>query len=365
MFGHVSFRILVFAALALVVTACGAPVPSDEASVLDQVNIYLSQGDCPDALNVILPFYNSVNTDNDVRMAMAEVYACEAGFNFFGFLNTATGVSFSSPGVLYELFAEEFPSSGTNVGDKVVESAGFGIDALMASFQSGIVLVPGDLFNISTNNPGSLLYTDRTEASNQYLLFLTMGAMGGLENRVGASATGKPTNSPPLPWINANTNGMTSAAGLNASGCEYASAMLNFADVIAQLTATCPSNPSKSNIPCVLAETLNAAAALGDPNPVFAGLHATAGAETFSQAIYDACNYGCTNAQPGGNDTLLFNPLGGWQKSGCTVSGLPSCDQCPILLRNRGNCAGTTTDETSCAAAGIINFVNNSAIGWQ
>ena len=122
------------------------------------MNIYLSQGDCSDALETILPVYDSATSDNDLRMAMAQVYACEAGFNFFEFLSTAESQNFSNNDVLFELFAKEFPSSGTNIGDKIVESAGFGIDALMSIITPGIVLVPGDLFNTSTDNELAALH---------------------------------------------------------------------------------------------------------------------------------------------------------------------------------------------------------------
>jgi hypothetical protein len=361
MSGRCSFRILFFGILSLIVTACGAQTPSGSLAIIDQVNIYLSEGDCSDALTTLSPLYNSSSTDNSVRMAMAEVYACEAGFNFFTFISGAESTSFSNTGALFEFFAKEFPSSGSTISDKVVESAGYGIDALMSILIPSNVLISGDLFNTSTYNEASLLYTDRTTASNEYLLFLSMVAMGGLENRVGATATGAPSDSAlPLSWITASATGMATATGLNASGCEYASALLNFADSLASISANCPANPPVTNVPCYLAYTLNEVAAVADSASSTNGT-----AETFTQAIYDACNYGCKNTLPGAADTVLFNTQGGWTKSGCTVTNLPSCDQCPLLLRNRGNCTGVTTDDVSCAAAGIINFVNNSLIGWK
>jgi hypothetical protein len=348
---------------AAMLTACGMPAADPTSAqgkraILDDVNIYLSAGNCSAALNEILPLYNSTNTDNDVRMAMASVYGCNAGFNFFGFFSKVGSLNFSN-NALFELFATEFPSQNV-LSDKVVESAGFGIDALMAILAPGQVLIPGDLFNTTTNNQGSLLFTDRTFDANLYSFFITMTAMGGLENRVGAAANGAPLNSPPLPWITSSTAGMATAAGLTASGCEYASALVNVADATAQISTQCLSGsaaPAVTNVPAFVVNKLNCLVNLGLPG------------ESFSQMIYDACNFGCQGKAPtvangfSVNQQTAFDPLGGWSAATCGASTF--CTQCPLLLRNRNNCAGTANDQTSCAAAGIINFANNALIGWQ
>lgn len=347
-----------FLLIAALISACGIPTPDPNSAqgkraILFDVETYLSQGACSPALTEILPLYNSSNTDNDVRMAMASVYACEGGFNFFNFLNGAQNANFSSPGVFFELFATEFPSKN-NLSDKIVESAGFGIDALQSVISPGQVLIPGDLFNTTTPNESSLLYSDRTHDSNEYLFYMAMVAMGGLENRVGATAAGKPTNNPPLPWITSATAGMATTAGATTSGCEFASALVNLADAAASISTQCCTGsncpvPSVTNIPAYVTNQLNCL------------INAALPGKSLAQVIYDSCNYGCTNTVP---PVGAYNATGSWSAAACG-SNTGACAMCPMLLRNRNNCAGTANDQVSCAAAGVINFVNNSGIAWQ
>ena len=103
------------AAVSALATACGAPAMDastdiGKQAILDQVNQDLSIQDCSDALALIKPVYNSANTDNDVRMAMAESYACAAGFNLFDTVNNLTNGAGLSGGAFFNFLATAFPS---------------------------------------------------------------------------------------------------------------------------------------------------------------------------------------------------------------------------------------------------------------
>jgi hypothetical protein len=335
------FRLLAYFVSAIAITSCGLATPdpttaSGKAAIIDDVNIYLNTGQCSAALVEITPLYNSANSDNNVRMAMASVYGCFAGVNFFKLASDITKTNLSAPGFPWNFMAVEFPSTNSP-SDKVVESAGFGLDATMAILNPGEVLLAGDLFNTNTFNQDSLIISDRTTDSNFYSIFLTMSEIGGSENRAGANASGSPTTNPPLPWVTSSTGGMSTA------GCAFASGVANFADSLTVVPTT-----------GVIGAALNAI----NNNPTTV---------SFSSLVYAACNFACQNAVPNPLNSLTeaaLNPSGKWTANACgSNTGL--CASCPLLLRDRNNCAGVASDQVSCAAAGIVNFVNFSGLKWQ
>jgi hypothetical protein len=360
MFKRAAFYFSLAFLVPLLATSCGlSATPSDSSdqgkqAILDDVNIYLDTGNCSSALIEVLPLYNSANSDNNVRYSIASVYGCFAGVNFFQFvLNLATAGVTSSPSVLWEFLAKQYPSTDPviNPADKKVESAGFGMDALMAMVSPGQVLIPADLFNVGTNNPGSLLDTDRTGDANLYLLFLAMASVGASENRAGANANGTPTNTgTPLPWVTSSTSGMST------EGCEYASAMVNLADALSTAPTTGQLGTTLTSLDNFIENASYAGSKVGVP---------------LQQLIYDACNYGCQNQVPLGpsspgatGESAALNSEGNWSATACG-SDTGVCPGCPLLLRDRNNCAGTTNDQVSCAAAGVINMMNQSAFGWH
>ncbi len=340
-------------ALALVVTACGKSTPSGDQAILDQVNLLLDTGQCAAALEILQPVYNSSTTDNDIRMAMASVYGCFSGVNVFGLVTDISNANITaSASAFWEFLAKEYPSQdpSVNPADKKVESAGFGMDATMASLNAGQVLLPADLFNTTTYNPGSLLTSDRTSDANFYLFFLAMSSIGASENRAGANASGTPkTAATPLPWVTSST------AGMSTEGCEFASAMVNLADAMATLPTT-----------GTLGSTVNT---LNNFMENYSVDGFTLGVD-LPQLIYAACNYGCQNQVPPivvpnvTAETAALNTNGGWSATACG-SDTGTCANCPLLLRNRNNCAGTPNDQVSCAAAGVINMMNQSILGWH
>lgn len=171
----------------------------------------------------------------------------------------------------------------------------------MAIVNPATILVPADTVNSTSNNPGSLLYTDRTTDANSYLLFMSMSLMGSLQNRYG-SPSANYHKSTSLPW--------TTAPNTLGDGCAFASALLNYKDAI-----TAVSTESSASIAAVYTK-------IG----------------TFlSLSVDTACSAGCT-----------------------LCGGSVSCTSCPFSLRDRASCTGLVTDVNSCAAAGIAIFVNSS-----
>jgi hypothetical protein len=308
----------IFSALVLISASCSAP-PLDGSSALSKRAVFeatsnaITKGDCFTALQTIQPLYESANSDNEVRMMMASAYACHANVRLITMaLNLGSNSSRLVGGDFWGLMAELFPST---TADRVPESGALASDALMAATIPGWPLVPSMLFNMSTYNVGSLLPGDRVADSNFFLIFTSMATIGGLNSRFGAPDSGSNYDQTTrLPW--------QTAAAMDADGCMYASAVLNMIDA---LSAT------SGNVTGTLSTSLLAIS------------------DTFSAGIEGACDIGCQNLDPDAG--------GSWQASGCTTT--TACSSCPQSLRNRDTCLAAT-DQTKCAAAGIINFINDS-----
>jgi hypothetical protein len=107
---------------------------------------------------------------------------------------------------------------------------------------------------------------------------------------------------------------------VDVNACTYAGAILTFFDSIGQVGATIGSSLGGS-----------------------VGSNLTTAAVTFAALINSACDTGCQNC------------------------GLPAgtCSICPTELRYRNSCTGLATDKASCAAAGIVQFMDTSPLGWQ
>lgn len=186
-------------------------------AILDQVSLLLSEQDCEAAIALLKPVYDSINTDNDIRMAMASTYGCSAQINFFAFLgeiasNSATIVG----GGLWAFVADQFPSTSA---DRIPEAGQLAQDALQAIISPSAVVLSNNLFNSTTFNPAAYNVDDRLPNSTAYLFFTSLATMGGLESRYGN----------PLPW--------TDATLIDDDGCAYASAVVNFADSLTGLAA--------------------------------------------------------------------------------------------------------------------------------
>jgi hypothetical protein len=321
MFFSKTFPLVSIAAgAALLASGCEQSFDTDShqgrQGIIDATNIMLSKADCTGALERILPLYASSGTGNDVRMITAAAYGCHAHVNFFKLVgDLAANTGSLSSGLFWNLLAKLFPS--VKISDRVVEAAGLGSEALFSVLNPGQVILPEFLINVGTQNPGSLVVGDRTNDSNLYLLFLAMAAIGASENRWGNPDPVTFAKGNPLPW--------STAATVDDDGCAYASAVVNFADALG-----------------VAVNTVG-----GSMQANFSTL------KTFFQdAIYQACDDGCQNVNPG------------WGASGCTSP--TTCEGCPLALRSRSACEEDSDNQASCAAAGIVGFINNSPIGgWQ
>lgn len=300
-------------ALVPILGSCGSPGYDSTQTIansilisgtVEQVNVSLSKQACYAALTDIEPLFNSVNTNNQIRMAMAASYGCSAKVNIFQIISDlARGTNLGGSG-LWKFFATEF-SSVASPDDKVPTAAGLGIDAAMAAVYSGAILVPGLEINSTTHNPGSLLYTDRIGDANSYITFLSMALIGSLLSRGGLPDPVTHVKTVPLPWQSANLT--------EGDGCALASGLLNFFDGIDAISRASPANirPTYVTISTFLSGAMDVACGLG-------------------------CSFFCADAS--------------------------LCTACPPTLRDRNSCTGSFTDPNSCAAAGIAAFVSGTWI---
>lgn len=328
-----ALRVLFFALLAF--SGCGTPVPDGgsldgQQQIIDQAEKALTTSDCATALQLILPLYNSANSDNAIRMVTASAYACDANIDFFPLLGTlVSNASTLNGGGLWSLLAETFPS--VQGKDHVVEGALLAEDALQATLQNGIPVLKQYQTNPGTDNVGSVYASDRTSDSNIYMLLVSMAGIGGLESRNGNPSASYHKQAA-LPWA--------TAATMTADGCAYAASILNLIDSIGAVGSVLPASEQT---------------AFGNISTAF------------NTILTYACNVGLNSTgaypiPPSGTPANLGGATSTWVSSGCTLT---TGTGCPYTLRNRASCTGLATDPNSCAAAGIINFINSSSAGWQ
>jgi hypothetical protein len=216
-------------------------------AILDEAALLLSEERCEEAIELIKPVYNSLYTDNDIRMMMASTYGCSANLNFFSLIGeVGTQSATIIAGGLWSFMAEQFPSTDA---DRVPEAGQLAQDALQAVISPSAVVLSNGLFNTDTFNPGAYSVDDRLLNATAYLFFTSMATMGGLENR----------NGNPLPW--------TDPTLVDEDGCAYASAVVNFADSLTGL------------------ETVTQ----GQLKTAISGMKSA-----FQTLIYANCDYGCT-----------------------------------------------------------------------
>lgn len=321
-------------------TACGTPKYTDSsmesrAAILDAVNIYLNSGQCEKAIELIDPLYNSAQTDNEVRYARAASYGCAAGVS--NFFSTTTAVlanrldaAVGEGSYLWRTASKIFyptglwnthPSFSTNIDRRIVGAAN-AMDALMSVVKKGVVVSTTNKINASSANPGSLSYADREDDANLTMLFVSLAGVGAVQNRYSDTQTAASyKKSRNIGWTMAKPNGFEIAADIGVDGCIYAASVLNVFDSFSAVENILPKN---------LKDAFTAIKAI--------------------QTLLDAaCEAGCTGAI----------------NSGCSLpSG--SCTTCPASLKYWNSCSPTVAnDKNSCAAAGIIRFLDtNTNVGW-
>ncbi len=308
-------RSVLWVAIACAAAGCGKSEKSCESdegrkAIAEAVNEHLNTGQCSLAVAEIDPYWNKEGCGTDeIRLARASAYACALGINFFDLIARLTDADLSASG-FWATFNALFPAT---VGDSRPTAGNRALDALFSIQYPGAINRPQYTINASTPNPGALVAAHRTTDSNIYALLTSMGMMGVLQNLYGApnATTYKITKK-----LGASGNGWQEVATMTEDGCAYAGSILTFVDSVNQVAAVLSSSFGSK-----VAEKL---------------LTITGGLN-----LDVACKAGCD----------------GTSGSGCTAS----CTTCPIELRARTGCkvgAAATTDDLSCAAAGIVKAVN-------
>lgn len=330
----------------LFVLNCSAPKYdatslTGRSALIYNTNRALSLEDCSTALANIEPLYNysndltGIKPDNEIRMARAAAHACAAGAsNFFEMAgDLIKNVALLSGAGFWNLGPAMFLTSDSDVQDKRITSAGFSMDALMATVKDGSVMSGSHIINSSTANPGTLIAADREIDANIELIFVSLATMGAIELRYGGADLVDFSQGKRLGSTAANPSGWADATKVAGIGCQYAAAVVNLLDAIAE-TKNHVSSSMKKNLELI--ET------------------------TFGSQMESACQAGCT----GGTLNLLNYAVTGCALSADECSG-GTARSCLLALRNRDACTGAVTNAASCAASGIIHYVNDDPfVGW-
>lgn len=250
-----NFRILFSVPLllgAVFASSCGRGTLDPSTSlgrraIMDQTSLLLSEERCADAIALLKPVYESIYSDNDIRMMMASTYGCSAQLNLFSLLGEiGTNSAAIVAGGIWAFMADQFPSTAA---DRIPEAGQLAQDALQAVISPSAVVLSNNLFNADSFNPGAYNVDDRLLNATAYLFFTSMATMGGLESRYGN----------PLPW--------TDPTLVDDDGCAYASAVVNFADSLTGLSAVTQ----------------------GQLHTAVSGMKSA-----FQALIYANCDFGCT-----------------------------------------------------------------------
>ncbi len=293
----------------------GCDSDSGRNAIVADVDRFLSSQDCASALALIEQYYPQAGCGTDeIRLARASANACAANINFFQLITDLGTVSLVGP-AFWTSMTQLFPSTMT---DQRVTGGQNSLDALFAIRLPGALTPPQYIINSTTPNPGSLIAAHRTQDSNLYGMLVSMSLVGALQNRYGApDAAYHKTKK--LGATVGNPNGWELVTAVDVNACTYTGSILTLFDSISQVGGT---------IGTALGATLG-------------GALITA-ATTFSGLINNACDSGC-------------------QACGFAAG---ACTPCPTELRNRNSCTGVATDKASCAATGIVQFVDTNPLGW-
>jgi len=284
----------------LFLSACGTA--DSKLETYYKVNKLLTEGKCSEAIALIDPIFNSKDSDNTGRLLRASAYGCKAGVDFFGNLTSLTSnTNAISAAQFWGFTAKTWPSYLTT--DQKVESATIAMDTLHTVLKTSAAVSTANALFTGSNNPGSILATDREDDANLLMVFVSMALIGELNTRYGNpdALFNQTTN---LPWTTANA-----ATNTSSIGCAYGAALTNLFDAAEAV---------KNSISGSAATAFNSILALKP------GLDA-------------ACNAGCV-----------------------VCGGGVACNACPTTLKNRQSCTTLTTDVNSCASAGLATSVNAS-----
>lgn len=306
--------------LAAGLSACGSAnyscdSESGRQAIVSDVDRLLSNQQCASALALIEQYYPLAGCGTDeIRQARASANACAANINFFQLISDLGNANLVGS-AMWTSFTQLFPSSLT---DQRVTGGQNALDALFAIRLPGTLTPPQYVINATTAHPGTLVAAHRTEDANLYGMLVSMSLIGSLQNRYGAP-DGAYHKTKKLGATAGNANGWELVTAVDVNACTYAGSVLTLFDSIGQVGGTLGSSLGGS----------------------VGGALVTAAA-TYTGLLNAACDSGC-------------------QACGFSAG---SCTPCPTELRNRNSCAGLATDKASCAAAGIVNFIDTNPLGW-
>jgi hypothetical protein len=126
---------------------------------IDDANFFLSKGECSNALEAILPVYNSSEVNDEVRIVTASAYACAGTFNMLTMLGNILGAS--------NFLSVMAKSLGNSPGDGARSSFYQAVDVL-------------------TQAGSHLEASSRSSSVNTYMVFLQMGVIGSILRNYGA-----------------------------------------------------------------------------------------------------------------------------------------------------------------------------------
>ena len=236
---------------------------------MQDINNALTVGDCNTAINLSTQLYNSQYSDNDIRMLYASSQGCNIGIQLPTLITELSSADFSSVDSIFKSLVRIFPSR--TALDSRFQSAEYAQDALQAMLNPGAVIAASDTIYPGSYNPGSVWTRDRTDDSNDYLVFLSMAAIGTGLNRWGFNASDNPAalgyaKTLSLPW----TTWQTIQSDRTTNGCGIASALLNMFDAITALSASGGSTAATlENITTEMEAGIDAAGALNCTNDGF------------------------------------------------------------------------------------------------
>jgi len=270
----------------------------------------LTRADCDSAVELSTLLFESAYSDNEIRMLHASSLGCKAGIKLYNVVDELTSFGGANP---IGQFARIFPSS---LSDQKLESGWFALDALQSMLKPGVVIGSGDRIGDDSRNPGSVLYTDRTEDSNSYAFFISMSVIGGTLSRYGnPNAGGGYSQGANLPW----TTRAAVIADTSGTACGIAAGFLNYFDSFSAIQSLLPSSAS---------------------GPI----------STMLTAIQAPIVDGVT-----GIPVHPCNNMGGLEYCKLQVSAA-ECDLAKIRLRYRASCSETAA--IGHFAAGMIQCIN-------
>jgi len=297
------------------------------------INKALSIGDCDNAISLANVYYNSPQSDNTVRRARASSYACSANVNFFAITQALTTHSVIGS-ALWRTLTEIFPST---VADKRMESSWIAAETLMTWLKPNMIIPPEYATPTGAYNPGSIIFNDRDNNAGIFTLYVSMALVGATNNRYGIAAgqsfPASYNKQQPLPWSTATL------VAEDPTGCAYAGGVMSIFDAVQDIGTI--AGPPLSNSLSQISQL---------------------------KAAYDqACNAACQ-----GLDAVASGLGIDFSTLGCDMTASEAaalCAVCPAKLRHRSMCVDTTVpidkNPVACAAAGVINMINNHPIvGW-